>query len=50
MGPIGIVDATVDVSICGVTMFIELPKKDFTKAGLKRLVNFRSSTNKSCIF
>ena len=30
LGPIGTRDATVDVSICGVAMFIELPKIAFT--------------------
>ena len=30
LGLIGIVDATVNVSTCGVTMFIELSKRDFT--------------------
>ena len=43
------VDATVDVSIYDITMFIELLKRALTWLGLTKLVKFSSPTSEKVV-
>ena len=49
LGLIGMVDATVDVSICDITMFIGFPKRAFTREGSTELVKFGSPTSEKVV-
>ena len=46
LGSIGMVGTTVEVSICEITVFVEMPKRACTWAGSMKLTNLGSPTNK----
>ena len=49
LSSIGMVGTTVEVSICEITVFVELPKRACTWAGSIKLMKFGSPTSENVV-